>query len=149
MSRRWPLSVSDRELQLAVAEWSELLAQQRFAAALAMFASADDPYAEQWTPQLLETTIRNYGSVEPDPEGRTFAITSLHALPDLPFDEFVRSHIEVDRENLYGLDPAHYLGMIHYEWVPLNGQPSDLTARFQIKRIGNELTLEFLDIHVM
>jgi hypothetical protein len=58
--------------------------------------------------------------------------------------------MEVDRENLYGLDPQHYLGMVHYGYVPLDGQCSDLTARFHIKKIGDDrLTLEFLDIHVM
>ena len=58
--------------------------------------------------------------------------------------------ISVDRENLYGLDPVEYLGMVHFDDVPLSGFRSDLTARFQIKRIGSDrLTLEFLDLHVM
>ena len=40
--------------------------------------------------------------------------------------------------------------MVHFDDVPLSGFRSDLTARFQIKRIGSDrLTLEFLDLHVM
>ena len=40
--------------------------------------------------------------------------------------------------------------MVHYDNVPLDGKPSDLTARFHIKKIeGGHITLEFLDIHVM
>ena len=65
-------------------------------------------------------------------------------------DEIIRDKIDVDRVNLYGLDPARYLGMVHYDDVPLDGFRSDLTARFHIRRVGpDRLTLEFLDIHVM
>ena len=40
--------------------------------------------------------------------------------------------------------------MVHYDDVPLDGEPSDLTARFHIKRVDDgTMTLEFLDIHVM
>jgi hypothetical protein len=40
--------------------------------------------------------------------------------------------------------------MVHYNDVPLDGQRSDLTARFHIKRMASgRITLEFLDIHVM
>ena len=150
MQRTWPLSASAADLQRAVAEWSELLAQKRFEDALGMFGVWDDKYAEHWTADLLETMIANYGCSEPDPEGRVFAVTSLYDLPGVNADEFIARHIEVDRENLYGLDPARYIGMIHYEQVPLNGKPSDLTARFNIRKTGNgQLTLEFVDIHVM
>jgi hypothetical protein len=79
-----------------------------------------------------------------------FAVTSLYALPAITVGEYIRRHIQVDRANLYGLDPSRYLGMVHYDGVPLNGEPSDLTARFNIKKVkGGRLTLEFVDIHVM
>ncbi len=150
MRRSWPLSAGDDDLRRAVAEWSELLAEKRFADALSMFDVSDDPHAERWTAELLERTIANYGCPDPDPEGRVFAVTSLHALPDTDVEQYITTHIEVDRENLYGLDPSRYLGMVHYEGVPLNGVPSDLTARFNIrKRDDGRLTLEFLDVHVM
>jgi hypothetical protein len=150
MRRTWPVSAGDDDLRRAVAEWSELLAERRFADALGLFDLWDNAYAEAWTPELLETTIANHGCSGPDPEGRVFAVTSLYALPGVNADEFIARHIQVDRENLYGLDPSRYLGMIHYEGVPLNGEPSDLTARFNIGKVGEgQLTLEFVDIHVM
>ena len=150
MARTWPVSASDDELRRAIVEWSELLARKQFAEALALFDRWDDKYAEDWTPELLEATIANYGCSEPDPEGRVFAVTSLYDLPGVDVAEFAARHVQVDRENLYGLDPARYLGMIHYEGVPLNGAPSDLTARFNIKKVGSDrLALEFVDIHVM
>jgi hypothetical protein len=150
MAQPWPISASDDELRQAVVQWSELLAKKRFAEALAMFEPSDDKYAQDWTPELLEATIANYGCSDPFPDGRVFAITSLYDLPDVNVDQYVQAHVEVDRENLYGLDPARYVGMIHYEFIPLNGEPSDLTATFTIKKVGqDQITLEFLDIHVM
>jgi hypothetical protein len=150
MQRNWPVSVSDDDLRRAVARWSELLAEKRFAEALAMFGVWEDEYADEWTPELLETTIANYGCSEPDPEGRVFAVTSLYELPGVNVDEYIARHIELDRQNLYGLDASRYLGMIHFDGVPLNGDPSDLTARFNIRKVGEDrLTLEFVDILVM
>lgn len=141
-----PLSASDDDIKALIVEWSELLASGRFADALAMFTSADGP--DVLTPELLARTIAGYGVPEPHPDGEVFAITSLSTRPDA--DEIIRDKIRVNRKNLYGLDPARYLGMVHYDDVPLNGERSDLTARFHIQRVGTDyLTLEFLDIHVM
>ena len=139
------MDAPDGALKALVVEWSELLAVGKFADALAMFPNAGHP---DWTPDLLARTIAGYGLPEPHPNGNIYTVTPLQDRPDA--DEIIREEITVDRENLYGLDPAHYLGMIHYDDVPLNGQRSDLTARFNIRRVrADRLTLEFLDIHVM
>jgi hypothetical protein len=139
----FPKSVSDDEIKQAVVEWSELLAQQRFAEALAMFPPAEPEMSEEELPKW----IAGYGSPEPHPRG-PFQVTSLRALPD--FEEIFQDRIDVNRVDLFGLDPADYVGMVHYDSVPLNGSPSDLTARFHIKKVdGERIALEFLDIHVM
>jgi hypothetical protein len=141
-----PVAASDDEIKAQVAVWPELLARKRFREALAMFTPSDEEAA--WTPELLEETIAGYGLPEPDPDGRRFEVTTLSGRPDR--DDIVGKRIDVDRQNPYGLDPGQYLGMVHYDDVPLNGERSDLTARFHIKRVGvDRLTLEFLDIHVM
>ena len=63
---------------------------------------------------------------------------------------FILKAIKADREHMFGLNPKDYVGMVHYNDVPLDGEPSDLTARFHIKKVEPAaLTLEFLDIHVM
>jgi hypothetical protein len=144
--RTLPLSATDDAIMELVVEWSELLADGRFADALNMFPNAGDPTVR--TPELLARVIAGYGVTEPSPCGKVFAVTTLRGRPDA--DDLIRHKIAVDRENLYGLDPARYLGMVHYHDVPLNGERSDLTARFHILRVGAaRLTLEFLDIHVM
>jgi hypothetical protein len=141
--RTLPVDASDDAIKALVVEWSELLAEGRFADAIGMFANPGGPDAA--TPDLLAKTIAGYGVPG---HGEVFAVTTLRGRDDV--GEIVRDKLRVDRENLYGLDPPRYLGMLHYDDVPLNGERSDLTARFHIRRVGGDrLTLEFFDIHVM
>ena len=139
----------DEEIRNAVVAWSELLAQDNFTAALSMFPHTSESFGFEWTPVHLEDWISNYGCARKDYDtGEHRKITSLFEQPDS--EQFIRKAIEVDREDPYGLDPERYVGMVHYCGVPLDGEPSDLTARFHIKRVdGAAITLEFLDIHVM
>lgn len=151
-TRVLPVSASDQQIRKLVVDWSEAISKGGFSEALDMF-----PSAEPWTAELLQKTIQGYGVPEHDATLRDllkrhgveeFRITSLLAVDN--HEQFIQRAIEVDRDNLYGLDPQDYLGMVHYNDVPLSGRRSDLTARFHIKKLGvAALTLEFLDIHVM
>ena len=93
--------------------------------------------------------MSNYGCARKDYDsGEYRKVTSLFDQPNSEL--FIRKAIKVNRQSLYGLDPKEYVGMVHYDDIPLTGVPSDLTARFHIKKVGvEEITLEFLDIHVM
>lgn len=150
-----PITATDQEIRNVIVQWSELLAQKRYREALEILPHSKEEF--DWTPELLAEVIAGYGVVGGDIETQQwllsehgverFEISSLLEREDR--DEIV-AKIDVDRKNLFGLDPAEYLGMVHYEDVPLSGFRSDLTARFHIKRVGeDELTLEFLDLHVM
>ena len=151
-TRSLALAATDDEIRKLVVEWSETIARGDFREALAMF-----PYAGTWTADSLRKTIQGYGVPEHDQtlsdmlaewEVDEFRITSLFDIENS--DEFIRKAIDVDRENLYGLDPQQYLGMVHYNDIPLSGYVSDLTARFHVRKVEqDQLTLEFLDIHVM
>lgn len=140
---------SDEEIRNAVVEWSEFLAQGKYAAALGMFPNTSESSEFEWTPEHLEDWISNYGCARKDYDsGEYRKVTSLFEQPDS--QQFIRKAIKVDREHLFGLDANRYVGMVHYDDVPLNGEPSDLTARFHIMRVDNgTITLESLDIHVM
>lgn len=153
--RTLPLTASDQEIRGLVVEWSELLAAKRYRDALDLLPHSDEEV--HWTPERLEKVIAGYGVPDSDPDTlryllahhqvSRFEITPLAGRPDR---HEIIAKIAVDRRNLYGLDPCRYLGMVHYEEVPLSGFRSDLTARFHIKRVGpDRLTLEFLDLHVM
>jgi hypothetical protein len=147
-----PTTATDDELRRLVVEWSELLAESNFQDAFSMFPSEGD-----WSAELLKETIQGYGVPENDEslapmleswEVDVLKITTLFDRNDA--EDFIKKAIDVDRENLYGLDPRLYLGMIHYNDIRISGFVSDLTARFHIKKVGSDqLTLEFLDIHVM
>ena len=145
---------SDDQIKTLVVEWSELLARKQFQQALSMFACFEKWVV--WTAKELEETIAGYGSPDPHPDGVRFEIASLLERSDR--EEIIKHRIKVNRINLYGLDPTRYLGMVHYDDIPVKGYPddprtnhrSDMTARFHIMRVGDDhLTLEFLDIHVM
>lgn len=140
---------SDEEIRKAVVQWSELLARGRFAEALAMFPHTSESFGFEWTPERLEEWVSNYGCARQDYDsGEHRKVTSLFEQPNS--EEFIRKAVKVDRVHLFGLDPKDYVGMVHYDDVQLDGEPSDLTARFHIKKVGaTVLTLEFLDIHVM
>lgn len=143
------LDCADDELRDAVVAWSELLSKERFDEALAMFLHTSESFGFEWTPIHLEDWISNYGCARSDYDCEEYhKISSLFEQP--LSEQFIRKAIKIDRENLYGLNPKQYVGMVHYDDIPLNGEPSDLTARFHIKKIGDgTLTLEFLGVHVM
>ena len=143
------VSALDEEIRKAVVAWSELLANEQYADALAMFLHTSESFGFEWTPTRLQDWISNYGCARKDYDSGEYSkVSSLFEQPNSKM--YIRNAIDVDRWNLYGLDPAQYVGMVHYFDIPLDGEPSDLTARFHIKRIGpSQIALEFLDIHIM
>ncbi len=141
-----PLTATDDEIKALVVKWSELVAEKKFQEALEFLPPCDT--WQIWSPKELEETIAGYGSPDPHPDGIRFELTTLLGRPDK--DDIIRNSIKVDRVHSFGLDPEKYAGMVHYDDVPLNNQRSDVTARFNIKRVDDyRLSLEFLDIHMM
>ena len=97
---------------------------------------------EHWSPELIETVIRNYGFIEPREDGLTFKVTSIKDASE------GKAFYDV---KWYGEDPnrpAEYLGMVAFT-LPLNGEWSDDTAVFDIVEVDGEITLELDDIHVL
>ena len=147
--KTFKLDCTDDELRDAVVAWSELLSKEKYGEALDMFLHTSESFGFEWTATHLEDWISNYGCARSDFDCEEYhKVTSLFEQP--LSEQFIRKAIKIDRENLFGLNPKHYVGMVHYNDVPLDGEPSDLTARFHIKKIDDEtIALEFLDVHVM
>ena len=151
-----PISASAAEIKALVVRWSELLAEERFAEALELFPHSH--WELEWTPDTLRAIVRGYGVLEPDGETLKailarhgvdeFRVTTLVGRAD--FQEILDDKIDVERTVPGDAPSATHLGTVHYNDVPLSGMRSDLTARFDIIRVGaDRLTLEFLDLHVM
>jgi hypothetical protein len=140
--RTLPSKCSDEDIRSLVVEWWELIAAGTYEEAFEMLAYHDVD-GIVWTPQTLKEGIATGCCMSP-PRG---VPQSLHADGVEPCD------IEVDREHLFGLDPQRYCGMVHFDPLPMDPSepfPGYLTARFHIMKVErDQITLEFLDAHVM
>ena len=124
-----PVNASDDQILSAVRAWAALLAAEDYDAAFALVECRP-----HWTPELLHTVIRNYGSIDPMRDGSTYRVTPLVTAEGGPTPRH-----RVDR-----------LGDRVSVWfdLPLNGEWSDLTATFDLEPRDEKLSLFLDDIHV-
>jgi hypothetical protein len=132
---RLPKQASDEQIFDLLREWVEVLAQGRYDEAFQMLRH---PQNNRWSPQLIQTVIENYGSVEPRQNGAKFRVTSISGKPTYDIEWYD------DDPNR----PQEYIGCCCID-LPLNGERSDLTAIFNIVEFGAERVLELDDIHVL
>ena len=104
---------AEREIRDFVRKWVGLLADQKYAEALAALSpdipsgsgSVDSRRAAQWTPELLGTVIANYGTPEPvEGQLQRYSVVPLDASLSDPFEANV--FIDFDREAISNLDVA-------------------------------------------
>jgi hypothetical protein len=131
---------SDDEILDLVRKWVAALAADDYAAAYQM--TAHDPYW-QWTPNLMRNVIAGYGLPEPQPDGVMHHVTPLETAKGGPSPRFVVTKYEPPRNEPNG----EILGDVCFD-LPLDGEWSDLTARFEIlfdaeglKLVLNEITV--------
>lgn len=149
--RTLSLPVNDLEIIKLLIEWTELLAQERYKEALEMFL-IDKNIELDWTPELLESAVFTYGcpgytreEAEREFGSADYKVTSLQDSPD---KQKIITDIDISSDYEWMGDDD--LAVIHYEEIPLNGEMSDLTARFFVRKISeNQYTLAFIDLHVM
>lgn len=149
--RALPLPVNDLEIIKLLIEWTELLAQERYKEALEMFL-IDKNIEWDWTPELLESAVFTYGcpgytreEAEREFGSADYKVTSLQDSPD---KQQIITDIDISSDYEWMGDDD--LAVIHYEEIPLNGEMSDLTARFFVRKISeNQYTLALIDLHVM
>ena len=149
--RTLPAGAGREEIIGLLEEWTELLAEEKYGEALSMFLI--DTNTGDWTPELLESAVYGYGCPGYTREeaarefGRAgYKITSLKSSPYR--EEIHRAiHISSDRRWMGRDDTA---AVIDYGKVPLNGEPSDLTAQFFLRKLDDQTAaLTFIDLHVM
>lgn len=126
-----PKSASDDDILSIVREWTALLAQDDYEGAFKI-TRHDDYY--QWTPELISTVIKNYGSIEPLEDGHVCQVTPIESATG---DNSPRH--EVDRT----CDPWK----VWFD-LPLDGEWSDLTATFSVFQDDVSLGLVLNEIHI-
>lgn len=146
-----PLEASDQEILDAVREWVGLLIEERYADAYEFLYHDEAP----WTPDLIATLIRNYGSTELVRDGEVFKVTPLEeAIVDPP--KYMPLRQDVHRYKVAGPgdfawrdgDDENPGGYIWFD-LSLNGYASDLTATLDFFEVNNCFVFELKDIHVM
>lgn len=146
-----PITASNEEIKELVIEWNELLAQEKYKEALEMFL-IDENNELNWTPELLESAVYTYGcpgytreEAEKEFGSSDYKVTSILENPNK--DKIIES---IDISSDYGWLGKNDIAVIHYDNVPLNGNMSDLTAIFFVRKVNDdEITLAFIDLHVM
>lgn len=144
-----PITASKEEIKKLVIEWNELLAQEKYKEALEMFLIDE---SNVWTPELLESAVYGYGcpgytkeEAEKEFGSADYKVTSIFNNPDC--DKIIES---IDISSAYKWVGENDIAVIHYDNIPLNGTMSDLTAKFFVRKVNdNEITLVFIDLHVM
>ena len=157
-----PITATKADLINLLIEWTELLAKENYTEALDMFLS--DNFEFEWTPKLLEQAVYGYGCTGYTREealetfGRCdYVVTSI--LENENKDEIIKNidisffTITDEEGKALGVGVKDYtsvVGDIHYFDIPINGEMSDLTAKFWIKKVDeHNITLAFQDMHMM
>lgn len=168
-------TVNKEKIKNFVIEWIELLSQEKYAEALdfILYDNTQEIDGEiwVWTPERLEAAIFTYGQpwyTKDDMKqlyGEDYPVnskvTSVLNHPDKEhwLDEMESSIIFFD----YGISPEmaqtwgisrlnykNIIGEVFFDRVPMDGEPSDLTALFWIQKVSDkEITLVFRDLHMM
>jgi len=137
-----PIGCSSEDVLVVVREWVVLLAKEKYEEAYQMTFHADSSL-ENWTPELMQTLVTNYGSCEPMRNGTTYRVTALN-------DEIVSGRENPYREvNFFEKkNRQNLVGHVDFD-LPLNGEWSDVTAIFNILEIEGSWVLWLEDIHVL
>jgi len=130
-------NASSEEILAVVKEWCRVLDQEDYETAYSMTWHSPK---DHWTPKLMKDAISTYGCVIPRPDGQVFKVTPC----ETGVGNLIPRH-EVDWRD------KERSGIAGDVWVdlPLNGEWSDLTATFYLRRWDECLVLELNEIHVM
>jgi hypothetical protein len=155
--RKLPIDTSDEDLKTVIRLWVASLAEEKFDQALELISPAvppgggslDHKDVPEWTEQVLEAVINNYGLSEPlEGLDHKYTVAPLDADMRKAFEE----QLHVDRQHFKAFGET-FVGMIHAD-LPIVYEDrvgmSDLTARFYLRPLDEtHMVLMLLDIHVL
>ena len=126
-----PATVTDADLIAFVDRWTALLEREEYQAAIDF---TDHIPEMKWSPSLVREVIKTYGEANPN---------QRVTVEGVPTDITQRKHVDRWPTNSHGC-----FGEVWYD-LNINGQASDLTATFELKRADGGVTVHLNDIHVM
>jgi hypothetical protein len=140
---RLPLECADGEILAFARQWTERLAAEDYAGALAMLLPVLSHPGRSWvdTPEALRAWVVNYGSDEPIPDEDECRVTAPAETGEMP-TEF----LSLTREDL----GQRYPGCCgRLDWpLPLDGEWSDLVASFDLAEVGGGLAFVLVALRV-
>jgi hypothetical protein len=156
---RLKLAADDEQILAVVDRWADLLAAGDYDGAFGMTYHPPD---DEWTPQMMKTWINGYGFDEPLSDGRVMEVTPRETAVPIdvePEREIMRpnpdaeppkvtedGHAYGSYESLLNAQDG-LLGEVWYT-LPLNGEWSDLVARFQLANLKGYLILVLTGLDV-
>ena len=140
--KKIPLTATDDEILGVVREWAAALANSDYEAAFAL--TDQDPY-HQWTPELIKAVIQGYGLPEPRRDGQVFRVTPMDSAKGGAQPRHAVEYFDVPRF-IEGTDQM-VIGEVWFD-LPVNGEWSDLTANFEVRRDKTGILLVLNEIHV-
>ena len=126
-----PLDATDEQILDVVRLWVDHLVHERYGEALRVVEARD-----HWTSDILETVIRNYGSIDPMYDASAWKVTPLESASGGP----------TPRHDLDRCDDGR--AFIYFD-LPLNGEWSDVTATFDVVPEDDGLHIVLDEVYVM
>jgi hypothetical protein len=139
-----------------VRDWVESLSKEDYDAALSLVYNPGYRGCPPWTPDLVKTLIANYGSTDPHYSGITYHVTIPKGFDVSDFSSQEKLGEIRAKHNAYPMsvrlyhpdETAEYFGDVHLHYH-LNGQPSNLSSVFHVRRLDQSAVLELERIEVM
>lgn len=156
---RFNLDTEDEEILAVVDHWADLLAAGEYSKAHTV---TFNPSELGWTPDTIEKWIHGYGFDEPLSDGTVMQVTPRETAIQIdvkPYREILRANCDAELrlssskgykygsyESLLNSSDG-FVGEVWYS-LPLNGEWSDLVARFDLAPLDGFLVLVLVRLDV-
>jgi len=156
---RFNQDAEDEEILAVVDHWADLLAAGDYTTACTITLN---PSELSWTPATMEKWVNGYGYDEPLRDGRIMQVTSRETARSTdvkPYRKILRANADVEPPKTTSTDAKYgsyesllnaadgFVGEVWYS-LPLNGEWSDLVARFDLAPHNEFLVLILVRLDV-
>jgi hypothetical protein len=134
---RFPRNATDDEIWAVVRQWTNALADGDYERAVAMTA-----HSEGLTPEVMRRIIEHHLHHYPD-----HRVTSFDDAQIRPRHTMAVQNGNFPRQWIHRDDDGEPFSILYS--VPFDGYRSDMTAKFDVVEVDDDLALYFVDAYVM